>query len=194
MDKLNTASKTLTSDANALKSLKVANEKLAIRKFEQHISDQNIKVIVGAANKNSLEGAIAFAMEKELSMKKTVEKTCNYCKKEGHFERDCLRKNKKGNNSNYANSYKRENSNYPNNNYKREISNYPNNNYKRENSNDNTAQKNGNSGKPNQNYRRTNYADPRKNNENENRNVRVCQDNDIVNLSTIFEQEYEPKN
>lgn len=79
LDKLSIASKVLTNDNTALKSLKLANEKHAIRKFEQNISNQNIKIIVGAANKNSLECAIAFAMEKELSLKSTDTKNCNYC-------------------------------------------------------------------------------------------------------------------
>lgn len=146
LGRLNSATRTLTNDENAYRLLKEANEKLAIRKFEQNILNPNIKIIVSAANKTSLESSLAFAMEKELSVRYSISKTCNYCKKEGHYERDCMSKNRKS----YSNFNKRDNYNDSNKN--------------------GFFNRNSNYKKP------QNLPENKKGNENQNKNVRLCKD------------------
>lgn len=79
--KLNGASRTLTMDGGALRMLKKANEKLAIRKFEQNTYNKDVKIMLSATRNETLEEAIAFALDKELSFGTILTKTCNYCKK-----------------------------------------------------------------------------------------------------------------
>lgn len=78
LHKSNRASETLTTNADALKSLRKANEKLAIRKFEQNLFNNNLKIWVGAKDFNSLDAAISFAMQKEPTYKNDANIRCNY--------------------------------------------------------------------------------------------------------------------
>lgn len=166
LDRLNNSSRTLTVDENALRLLREANEKLAVRKFEQNISNFNIKIIVGAANKNTLEGAIAFAMEKEFSMRNSNPKVCNYCKKEGHFERECIAKNKRNNSS--PNYYNKRQQNFS----------------ETRNRNEHFNKNN------NPNYKKPqNTFDNKKGNDSQNKNVRFCHEEDTVNQSELFQED-----
>lgn len=92
LDKLNLSSKSLTNEEAALISLRKANEIHAIRKFEQNMFDERIKLMVGAATFKSLQEAIKFAMNKELFRKTTKDKICTFCKINGHTEDECRKK------------------------------------------------------------------------------------------------------
>lgn len=177
LEKLNLASRCLTKEDNALKMLKLANEKLAIQKFEQNLSNPNLKVIVAAANKTTLENTISFAMQKELSNK--FVKNCNYCKKEGHYERECFTKNRK------FNYFKKSDNFYHG--------------TPATNSNDNSENKNRNLNKNNSfNFKRPqNTFEQRKSNDNfNNKNIRTCQEDNFLNLEDIFKENssQDPKN
>lgn len=92
LEKLNLATKSLTQDDAALVPLRKANEVHAIRKFEQNMFDEKIKLMIGAANFQSLREAIKFAMNKELFRKTATVKTCTFCKNIGHTEDECRKK------------------------------------------------------------------------------------------------------
>lgn len=92
LHKLNKASESLTTDENALKLLRTANEKLATRKFEQGLYNINLKLCVGAKDCNSLDTAISYAMQKENLYKNESRDRCNYCHIVGHTENECRRK------------------------------------------------------------------------------------------------------
>lgn len=92
LEKLNLASKSLTQEDTALVPLRKANEIHAIRKFEQNMINEKIKLMVGAADFKSLRDAIKFAMNKELFQKTTNVKTCTFCKNMGHVEEECRKK------------------------------------------------------------------------------------------------------
>lgn len=101
LEHLNSASRSLTLDTEGLRMLRRANEKLAIRKFEQNMFNRDMKIMLGAAKSETLEDAIALAMDKELSFRSFSFKTCNFCKKPGHFERDCMSKKSKFSSNNF---------------------------------------------------------------------------------------------
>lgn len=112
LHKLNRATETLTNNVEALKSLRTANEKLAIKKFEQNLFNTNLKIWVGAKDFDSLDTAISFAMQKEPMNKNNVSNIrCNYCNINGHIESDCRRKQRERNqnNSDRTNNYTRGN-------------------------------------------------------------------------------------
>lgn len=88
--KLNLASKSLSENADSVALLRTANEKLALRKFEQNISNNNLKIFVCAKACRTIEEAIAFAIKREDAYK--AENICNYCKKRGHFSHTCFQK------------------------------------------------------------------------------------------------------
>lgn len=90
--KLNKACETLTADANALRLLRAANEKLAIRKFEQGLYNGNLKICVGARDFTTLDTAITYVMQKENLYKNESRIRCNYCGISGHMENECRRK------------------------------------------------------------------------------------------------------
>lgn len=92
LEKLNLATKSLTESDTALVPLRKANEVHAIRKFEQNMFDEKIKLMIGAANFQSLREAIKFAMNKELFRKTTNVKICTFCKIVGHTEDECKKK------------------------------------------------------------------------------------------------------
>lgn len=110
LHKLNKASETLTTDAEALTLLRTANEKLATRKFEQGLYNINLKLCVGAKDYKILDAAISYAMQKESLYKNESRIRCNYCNILGHTENECRRKQQgqnrpsRGNDSN--NRYK----------------------------------------------------------------------------------------
>lgn len=97
LEKLNLASKSLTQEETALIPLRKANEIHAIRKFEQNMFNEKIKLMVGAADFKSLRDAIKFAMNKELFQKTTNVKTCTFCKNIGHVEEECRKKSLQSN-------------------------------------------------------------------------------------------------
>lgn len=170
LHKLNKATETLTDNVEALKSLRTANEKLAIRKFDQNLFNSNLKIWVGAKEFDTLDAAISFAMQKETINKNTSNVRCNYCNINGHIENDCRRKQRERNQnnsdrtnnftrSNDYNRYKQPNStnrnNYNsanNNNSNGNPNNYTNKNGNRsnrwENSNNNNNRNDGNIRKP----------------------------------------------
>lgn len=92
LHKLNKASESLTTDENALKLLRTANEKLAARRFEQGLYNINLKLCVGAKDCNSLDTAISYAMQKENLYKNESRIRCNFCNIIGHTENECRKK------------------------------------------------------------------------------------------------------
>lgn len=124
LEKLNLATKSLTQEEAAMIPLRKANEIHAIRKFEQNMFDEKIKLMIGAANFNSLRDAIKFSMNKELFHKTTSVKTCSFCKNIGHIEEECRKKSLQSNakkeqkhgsdfpQNNNPNNLRRNNTNY----------------------------------------------------------------------------------
>lgn len=106
---LNDATRTVSEEQAELTAYRKTNEKLAISKFTQNLRNQNIKTLLAAANKTSLEECITFAMEKELSEKNSnikteptttatttatvapATKTCTFHKNSNHTEEECRR-------------------------------------------------------------------------------------------------------
>lgn len=172
LQKLNIATTSLTSDQNALKLLREANEKLAIRKFKQNISNTNIRIMVDAAQPKSLDEAIVLAEQKMQLEKPTnanKKLTCNFCKMEGHFEKNCFKK---------RNSQMNQKPNFnSNNNFRNEKP-------------KNTPFHNPNDEKRNGNDKKYNY-----NNQNQNRNIRTLEDDmDKVQLNTLLNSTNSSKN
>lgn len=92
LEKLNETTLTLTSDQAAQSSLRQANEKQAVQHFEQNLIQENLRIMVESANKLSLNDVISFAQQKELSLKVSPTRVCNFCNKQGHLENECLKK------------------------------------------------------------------------------------------------------
>lgn len=94
---LNEASRTVSEVQAEKLAYKKTHEKLAISKFAQNIKDPNIKTLVMAANKTTLEECITFAMEKELCEKNSNIKPspkaipCTFHKNSNHTESECRR-------------------------------------------------------------------------------------------------------
>lgn len=103
--RLNEAARTVSDLQAELTAYRKTHEKLAISKFAQNIRDSSVKTLVMAANKNTLEDCITFAMEKELceknsNIKANVSKTnvqtinsspCTVHKNSTHTENECRR-------------------------------------------------------------------------------------------------------
>lgn len=92
LKKLNEACRSLAKSNDELKILKKMNEKQAISKFEQNLRNETIKVLVSAANKESLDECITFAMQKEMIEKNKNIKQCGYCGLSNHQENSCRKK------------------------------------------------------------------------------------------------------
>lgn len=90
--KLNQASRTMTDSDAEKKVVAKMHEKQAISKFEQNLRNQNVKILVSAAQKTSLDECITFAMQKELIEKNKNIKNCNYCGLQNHEENNCRKK------------------------------------------------------------------------------------------------------
>lgn len=116
---LNEASKTLSNNAEALKLLNKANEKLAMRKFEQNLSSNNVRIWVGAGIHESLDEIISYAIKKEDLYSRNP--TCSFCNIAGHTADNCRRRsNDSRNDSRYRNSNIRDNSDQNKNNGNRD--------------------------------------------------------------------------
>lgn len=90
--KLNSASEVLASNDEGRKLLRDTNEKYAVRKFEQNLHNNNLKMWVATKGCTNLDSAISNAMLKENHFYETRKLTCNYCNRDGHMERDCRQK------------------------------------------------------------------------------------------------------
>lgn len=113
LHKLNIASETLTTDVGSLRLLRTANEKIAVRKFEHGLYNDNLKICIGAKDYSSLDIAISYAMEKENLYKNESRIRCNYCNIVGHIEKECGQKQQnynRSNDNNNDNRYKQLNS------------------------------------------------------------------------------------
>lgn len=154
LHKLNKAAETLSNEDGALRLLRGANEKLAIRKFEQGLYNSNLKICVGARDYATLDLAITYAMQKEGLYKNESRIRCNFCNIVGHTERECRRKQQNSpNQTNYnVNRFRQQNSPNKNENIPRgNANNYRNRNYA--NRWENNRENNGrNSGNPNRNF------------------------------------------
>lgn len=104
LHKLNSASENLTTTAEGIRLLRSTNEKFAIRKFEQNLISDNLKIWVGTKDCKTLDSAISFAMQKEYHFKSNRKIQCNYCNREGHQEIECRQKQRNQYNSNRNNS------------------------------------------------------------------------------------------
>lgn len=107
--KLNESSKTITEVDAEIAALRKANEKLAITKFQQNLRNDSVRVLVAAANKQTLDENVQFALEREILLKTSNLKECGYCNKKNHTEDQCRAKidaNKKSPDSNKKPPYK----------------------------------------------------------------------------------------
>lgn len=89
---LNDATRSMTNDQAQQTILRSANEKLAIAKFEQNLKDESVRILTSAANKNSLDDVIAYAMQKELILKTKNPVKCDFCGMLNHEESSCRKK------------------------------------------------------------------------------------------------------
>lgn len=94
LSKLNEASRTVSTVQAEITGYRKTHEKLAISRFTQNIRDQNLRTLVEAASKTTLEDTIVFAMEKELSGKNSSIKKCTTCDITNHNTDECKQKAK----------------------------------------------------------------------------------------------------
>lgn len=132
---LNESSKTLSDNAEALSLLNKANEKLAIRKFEQNLQSNNVRIWVGAKTHETLDEAISFAIKKEDLYSRNP--TCNFCHSPGHTYEVCRKRLGRTQTGPRTNGFQNSNSN---NTQRNDSNNYNNgnsrpNNFKRNNPN-----------------------------------------------------------
>lgn len=92
--KINEVSSSLSANNDALAVVRSANEKIAIAKFQQNIRDENIKILVSAASKTSLDDSISFALQVELMRKNSNLKHCSICNGTNHDTNSCFQRNK----------------------------------------------------------------------------------------------------
>lgn len=92
LNELNKACTAISNDAAEKAVLRKNHERMAIKKFEQNILNNEIRIMVSSATKASLDEAIALALEKELLEKTSNVKKCNFCNIIGHMEVDCRKK------------------------------------------------------------------------------------------------------
>lgn len=194
LTKLNQASTGLTQNNDALTVVRTANEKQAISKFQQNIRDENIKILVSAAAKTSLEDCISFALQTELMRRNTNIKKCSICGKDNHDQSTCRQKTNQQQNRRYGPQNKYKNSyGYNNNNLANRFSrlnireNNNTNSISNNNSNPSTSNNSGSNDRPygnfqnrnntndsnndnKNNYSRKNYSQNRSNNGNGNGN------------------------
>lgn len=84
---LNESSKSLSDNEEALRLLAKAKEILAIRKFEQNLMSNNVRIWVGAKTHETLDEAITYAIKKEdLYARNPI---CSYCRIPGHVYDEC---------------------------------------------------------------------------------------------------------
>lgn len=91
---LNEAIKDMTTNGDEIAILRKMNERHAISKFEQNIKENTLKILVSAAAKDSLDESIAFAIQKELTLrpKYNSSKKCANCGLNNHETENCRRK------------------------------------------------------------------------------------------------------
>lgn len=94
---LNDTTRNMSNNENELAILRKANEKLAIAKFEQNLNKESVRILTSAANKDSLDEAIAYAMQKELVLKTKNTVKCDFCGMTNHDESTCRRKKNENN-------------------------------------------------------------------------------------------------
>lgn len=94
-----------TIDANEItqKYVQDSNEMLAKRAFEHGIMNFQLKTLIIAKNKKSLDEAIREALDMDSSgeyhnreASSTTKKFCNFCKKRNHTETECFKKKNTG--------------------------------------------------------------------------------------------------
>lgn len=93
-------SSTIDANEETRKFVQTNNEKLAKRAFENGIMNFQLKTLIIAKNKNTLESAIKEALDLDSSgdysnKEKKLSKICKFCKKKGHSEEDCYKKKSK---------------------------------------------------------------------------------------------------
>lgn len=97
------------------KIMRTCMEKLAISKFTQNLRFNNLRLLVSAANKTTLDECITFALEKELLEKGKNRPSCGLCGMSNHTDSNCRKKTinpdnmnnfKKSNNSNFKSTSK----------------------------------------------------------------------------------------
>lgn len=101
---LNEAVKEMTESDTEITVIRKINEKQAINKFEQHIRNNTLRMMVSAAAKDSLDECIAFALQKEISFKPNMIQTCSHCGMNNHDTMECRRRN---NNNNFRKDFKK---------------------------------------------------------------------------------------
>lgn len=135
--RINESSRDISDVEAERTAFRKTHEKLAISKFIQNIRNPEIRTLVAAANKTTLEACITFAMEKELLERNSNVRWCSICATSQHKNSDCP---KKTNNRNYQqtnNQQSRNNQQNYDNRYRRNFPNtsYSSNNYNNSNRN-----------------------------------------------------------
>lgn len=100
---LNEAARTISVVPAELTAYRKTHERLAIAKFTQNIRNKELKTMISATAKTSLEECIVYAMEKELSEKSSNIKKCTICNSDSHPEDECRRKTDTTKNPNTSN-------------------------------------------------------------------------------------------
>lgn len=168
--KLNEATRLFSEVPNDQNAYRKSNERLAISRFTQNIRDINLRTLVEAASKQTLEDTIVFAMEKELTNKNSNIKKCTICNRNNHTEDECRQKNNTNTTtSSNANRYNNRNTNQRNsNNYQ----NRPYNNNSSRNTYQNKSEPNGNNSNNNNNQNRNQMNNNNRYGNNNNNNNR----------------------
>lgn len=108
LQKLNSASENVTESVEGRRILRTTNEKYAIRKFEQNLLNDNLKIWVSTKNCTTVDSAISYAMQKEFHFNSYRRIRCNYCNIEGHIEQNCRQKQR-----NYGSNHNQNRPNTP---------------------------------------------------------------------------------
>lgn len=185
---LNESLSEITENDQELTILRRVNEKLAISKFQQNLRDNDIRILVSAASKTSLDECISYALQKELLQKTKNKPTCTICGMNNHEESTCRRRKDQNNDNNKPKSNKNTQKFY----YKNQSNTNNGNNQSKEPSTSGsttTQNKNENNNfKTNEKqYENRNHYYNKNSNGNSNRNVKAMKNEDEDNDITVKE-------
>lgn len=97
---LNNTKEILNADIYTKRGMRKLNEKTAMNQFTRGLINTQLYSQTNAIERDSLDDFIAFAAEKEISVKNSNHLRCNLCSKPGHLEFECHSKSKNDRTSN----------------------------------------------------------------------------------------------